>query len=59
VWVHRITPEGNSVGLPARVSLHNGATDASFDLALSGGQILVPLADPAFRVEIKLEADRD
>jgi hypothetical protein len=55
VWVHRITPEGNSVGLPARVTVHSGTTQASFDLALSGGQILAPLTDPACRVEIDLE----
>jgi hypothetical protein len=57
VWVHRITPEGNSVGLPVRVSIHSGTTEASFDVALSGGQILAPLADLACRVEIEMEGD--
>jgi hypothetical protein len=54
VWVHRITPEGNSVGLPARVTVHSGTTQASFDLALSGGQILTALADASCRVEIEM-----
>ncbi len=43
VWVHRVTPDGNTEGLAAHVAVEcQGAADR-LDLALSGGQALVPL----------------
>jgi hypothetical protein len=54
VWVHRITPEGDSEGLPARVAVHRGDTQGTVELGLSGGQVVSPLTGEACRLEIAL-----
>jgi len=40
VWVHRVTNEGTSEGLPALVEIRRGAETERFDLKLSSGQAL-------------------
>ncbi len=52
VWTHKITPEGDSQGLPARLAVHNGGEKKEFDLKLSGGQVVLPLPDETCRLEI-------
>jgi len=44
VWAHKVTPDGNSQGLPALVEFHCGSEIKQFDLKLSGGQIVLPVA---------------
>jgi amino acid permease len=54
VWAHRITPEGDSEGLPVLLEVHCGSETTRFDLKLSGGQVLLPLTSEACRLEITL-----
>lgn len=60
IWAHRITPEGEPASLPALVVVQDGSEKKEFDLALSGGQVVLPSNEPG-RVEIRLrerEAER-
>ena len=50
IWAHRIAPDGNSEALPGLLTLHNDGVERQFDLRLSGGQVLVPIADGACRL---------
>jgi hypothetical protein len=52
VWAHKVTPEGDSEGLPVLLEAHCGDETTRFDLKLSGGQALLPLTDEACRLEI-------
>ena len=52
VWAHRVTPEGDSEGLPALLEVHDGMDTRRFDLGLSGGQALLPLAGEACRLTL-------
>ncbi len=52
VWAHRITPEGDSEGLPALLEVHCGDAKEEFDLKLAGGQVVLPLLNEACRLEI-------
>jgi amino acid permease len=54
VWAHKITPERDSEGLPARVDVHLDQEICHFDLALSRGQVTLPLPDGSCRVDITL-----
>jgi len=61
VWVHRVTPEGDSKSLPALLELHRGgesvqARTEQFDLRASGGQIVLPFSGEACRLHIALSA---
>ncbi len=52
VWTHRITPDGDSEGLPALLEVHVASETRRFDLKLSGGQVLLPLTSGECWVEI-------
>jgi hypothetical protein len=54
VWAHRLTPEGNSEALPARVDVQGGAHTQGFDLGAAGGQVVLPIAAGPHRLEIRL-----
>jgi amino acid permease len=54
VWVHRVTPERDSQGIPAQLEVHLGDETRHFDLELSRGQVLLPLPHASWRVEITL-----
>ena len=54
VWAHKVTPEGDSEGLPALLEVHCGDESARFDLRLSNGQALLPLTSDECRLEITL-----
>jgi hypothetical protein len=54
VWAHKITPEGDSEGLPALLEVHCGSETMRFDLRLSGGQALLPLTSEACWLKITL-----
>jgi len=56
VWAHRVTPEGNSEGLPALLRVHCGGAKKEFDLRLSGGQVVLPLEDEPCQLELQLAA---
>jgi hypothetical protein len=53
-WAHRITPEWRSEALPARLSVRCGGEAREFDLALCGGQIVLPITGEACELEITL-----
>jgi amino acid permease len=54
VWVHKVTPEGDSESLPALLEVQCGDEATQFDLKLTGGQALMPLASQTCRLEITL-----
>jgi len=54
VWAHKVTPEGDSEGLPALLKVHCGDESTQHDLQLAGGQVLLPLTGEACRLEIAL-----
>lgn len=56
VWAHRVTADGDSVGLPALVRVDSGGARQEFDLELSGGQIVVPIEGGECQVAIDLTA---
>jgi hypothetical protein len=60
IWAHRITAEHDSQSLPAhlRVQLGEEAEARQFDPELSHGQIVLPLTDPSWRVDIALAERR-
>ncbi|HZG42516.1 MAG TPA: hypothetical protein VEY93_06105, partial [Longimicrobium sp.] len=54
VWVHRVTPEGDSEALPALVEMHSGEEVHRSDLGLLGGEAHLPFSGDACRVRITL-----
>ena len=52
VWAHRVTPTGDSEGLPAQLEVRDGGDAKRFDLGLSGGQVVVPFTGKASEVVI-------
>jgi hypothetical protein len=52
VWAHRITPGGNSEGLEGLLRVRQGHETRLFDLKLSGGQVIVPVAGDDCEVDI-------
>jgi hypothetical protein len=56
VWTHRITAEGESEILPALVTVQRPDGADRIDVALAGGQAVVPLGATSTRVEIALAA---
>jgi hypothetical protein len=53
-WVHRITPQWHSEGLPARLSVHCSDQDREFDLTLCGAPVILPIIGNACLLEITL-----
>jgi hypothetical protein len=53
-WAHKMTPEWRSEALPARLSVRRGGEAQEFDLALCGGQIILPTSGEACELEITL-----
>jgi hypothetical protein len=52
VWVHRLTPEGNSVGLPARAVVRLGGAEADRVLPMPRGQALLAFTGQAAEVTV-------
>ena len=52
VWVHRLTPDGVTEGVPARVDILGGNERHEVDLGPLGGQVVVPTDGSARRVAI-------
>jgi amino acid permease len=62
VWVHRVTPEGESESLPATARVAAGGRVEAADLSLSRGEAVFPVAGAELEVEIALResaAQRD
>jgi hypothetical protein len=58
VWAHKITPEGDSVALSGLLNVRQGDETRQFDLRLSDGQVVLPMAQGPYGVDITLaEAD--
>lgn len=53
IWVHRVTPENDSEGLPAAIDLENGGQARRFELRSGGDPITIPLAAGAFTVRVR------
>ncbi|MGI5834951.1 MAG: aromatic amino acid transport family protein [Chloroflexota bacterium] len=54
VWVHRVTPDGQSESIPARLEMKCGCEQREFDLKLTGGQVVHPLPESECSLEITL-----
>jgi hypothetical protein len=52
VWAHRVSPTGDSEGLPAQLEVRDGGDAKRFDLGLSGGQVVLPFTGKASEVVI-------
>jgi hypothetical protein len=50
VWAHRVTLEGMLEPLPIRVDVVDGSDSRQFDLAASGGQVVLPLTGSMSRL---------
>jgi hypothetical protein len=55
VWVHRVTADGASEAVPARVEIRRGSETEHHDLTLSGGQAVSRLTGAECSVGITLE----
>jgi hypothetical protein len=58
VWAHTVTPEHDSRALPADVDVRLGDESRQFDLELSRGQVVLPLTEASWSVEITLAKTR-
>jgi hypothetical protein len=58
VWAHTVTPEHDSRALPAEVDVRLGDESRQFDLELSRGQVVLPLTQVSWSVEITLAKTR-
>jgi amino acid permease len=58
VWVHAVTPEGDSEAIGGAVTVQTGRGIERFDLELAKGQVIVPVTDATCRVDIELTAIR-
>nr|MBA2534110.1 hypothetical protein [Rubrobacter sp.] len=52
VWAHGVTPEGTSVALSGVLDVRQGDDTRRFDLRLSDGQVVLPIAQEGCRVDI-------
>jgi amino acid permease len=57
IWAHRVTAEDDSEPLPAHLQVHLEEV-RDFDLELSDGQVVLPLTQPSWRVDITLAKRR-
>jgi hypothetical protein len=55
VWVHRVTPEGETESLPATARTRVGGQAEATDLSLSRGEAFFPFVDPELAVEVALK----
>ncbi|MGH3146849.1 MAG: hypothetical protein ACRDTR_13720, partial [Rubrobacter sp.] len=52
VWAHKVTPEGDSESIAGVLHVRQGDETREFDLKLSKGQVVLPVAPGACQVEI-------
>jgi len=53
IWVHRITSDNDSEGLPATLELESSGDTRRFELRSGGHPITVPLTGSAFTVTVR------
>lgn len=58
VWAHTITPDGASQNLPARLTVEGRATQQTFDLKSTGGQVVLPLNGETYQLTLMVEEAR-
>ncbi|MCX6045744.1 MAG: hypothetical protein NT075_11580 [Chloroflexi bacterium] len=54
LWAHRLTPEGNSEGLPVQLVLQDGAQEEIFAPVQTNGPVILPLSGGAGQVVVQL-----
>jgi Tryptophan/tyrosine permease family len=59
VWAHKVTPEGDSEGIAGLLYVHQDGETRQFDLKLSKGQVVLPVAPGACQVDITLAETTD
>jgi hypothetical protein len=55
IWSHRVTPDGDSESLPARLHVRSGDSSHEYDLGLHGGEIVMPYTGKPVKIQIVLE----
>jgi hypothetical protein len=55
VWVHKVTPEGNSEPLPVGLTVQNDGNEQQFDLQSSGGQVILPYDGEVCQLQVTFE----
>lgn len=58
IWLHQLTPEGNSEGLRASVEIHWGDQQQKFDLSSANGQVVLPFSGEACCIEIGFRSNQ-
>ena len=56
VWVHQVTPDGYSQGVPADLQVRNGSAAPPAAVPLVEGQALVPLSGGPCQVQLDFPA---
>jgi hypothetical protein len=59
VWAHKVTPEGDSEGIAGLLHVRQGDETRQFDLKLSKGQVVLPVASGTCQVDIVLAETSD
>jgi amino acid permease/predicted transcriptional regulator len=59
VWIHRVTPEGDSEAIGGSMTVQTGDDIKRFDIKLAEGQVILPVTDATCRVDIELTEMRD
>ena len=59
VWAHKVTPEGDSEGVAGSLHVRQGDKTKEFDLKLSKGQVILPVAPGTCQVDITLAEASD
>jgi hypothetical protein len=59
VWAHKVTSEGDSEGIAGSLRVRQGDKTKEFDLKLSKGQVILPVAPGTCRVDITLAEASD
>jgi hypothetical protein len=54
VWAHKVTPGGDSEGIAGSLRVRQGDKTNEFDLKLSKGQVVLPVAPGTCQVDIML-----
>jgi hypothetical protein len=59
VWAHKVTSEGDSEGIAGSLRVRQGDNTNEFDLKLSKGQVILPVAPGTCQVDITLAEASD
>jgi amino acid permease/predicted transcriptional regulator len=59
IWVHRVTPDGESEAIGGSMTVQAGGTTRRFDIKLAKGQVSLPVTDATCQMDIELTEMRD